>query len=94
MAFVKTGKNHYSNKVASAAIRQGFLPDVISTDLTADTAYQYSLYSLLFIMSKHLNMGISLEDVICGTTFRPAKLLGVEVERGTLLMIPWLILQS
>lgn len=79
-----SGKNHYCNRVASAAISQGFFPDVISTDLTANTVYQYPVYSLPYMMSKHMNLGMKLQDVIRASVTTPARLMGVDKERGTL----------
>lgn len=79
-----SGKNHYCNRIAQAAIEQGFLPDIISTDLTANTVYQHPVYSLPFMMSKHLNMGMNLPDIIKATTSTPARLMGIAQERGSL----------
>lgn len=60
---------------AVPAFRQGFYPDSISSDLYLDNAAGPAI-NLLHIMSKYLNMGMPLEEVIYRTTKRPAELIG------------------
>jgi len=57
---------------AVPAVRQGFLPDSISTDLHI-TSMNAGMKGMLNVMSKFLNMGVSLEDVILRSTWNPAK---------------------
>ena len=78
------GWSHFSFASAQAALRQGFLPDVISTDLTNRTVYKQPVFGLPFIMSKYLSMGMPLMDVVTATTSTPARLIGMEKEIGTL----------
>ena len=59
-------------RVAIPAIRQGFLPDTISTDLHKSSALIPNA-TMLNTMSKCLNMGMSLQDVIARSTVAPAK---------------------
>lgn len=79
------GMLHYDHEVASAAVAQGFLPDIISTD-----AVSYSLNmgrrvrNLPFLMSKYLCMGLSLPQVVGMTTSVPARAMGKEKTLGTL----------
>jgi dihydroorotase len=55
---------------AVPAVKQGFIPDSISTDLhTADLSY----VSMTEVMSKFLAMGVPLEDLIRRSTVNPAK---------------------
>ena len=59
-------------RVAVPAVQQGFLPDVISTDLHKRSALIPNA-NMLTTMSKCLNMGITLEDVILRSTVKPAQ---------------------
>ncbi len=65
------GAGSFSFAVARAALEQGFMPDVISSDL-----HTYSLLSpvidLPTTLSKFLCMGMSLKDVIARATVAPA----------------------
>lgn len=59
---------------AIPAYRQGFYPDVISTDLYLDNVAG-PVINLLHVMSKYLSMGMPLEEVIYRTTKRPAEVI-------------------
>lgn len=83
------GRNHWSFAVAEAAIRQGFLPDIISTDITTGTLFKDPVFGLPYIMSKYLAMGVSLNDVVARCTAIPAKLMGLEGRIGTLAPGAW-----
>ena len=78
------GRIHCSFPVAKAAIEQGFLPDVISTDLITFSAYQERLFSLPVAMSRYLALGMELSDVVRCCTETPARLMGMEGQIGTL----------
>lgn len=67
---------------AIPAWKQGFGPDTISTDLYFDNVAG-PVYGLTHIMSKYLNIGMPLEEVIYRATKRPAELIG-HPELGTL----------
>jgi dihydroorotase len=55
---------------AVPAVRQGFIPDSMSTDLhTGD----YMFVSMTDVMSKFLAMGVPLEDIIRRSTVNPAR---------------------
>jgi predicted amidohydrolase len=70
--------------VAKAAIADGFLPDVISTDVVRSSLFEPVVFGLPLIMSKYLAMGMSLPDVVGACTANPAKLLGMQGQIGTL----------
>lgn len=57
---------------AVPAIRQGFVPDSISTDLHI-SSMNAGMKDMLNVMSKFLNMGLPLEDVILRSTWNPAR---------------------
>ncbi len=66
------GGGSFSFKQAVPAVRQGFLPDSISTDLHTDSM-NAGMKDMLNVMSKFLNLGVSLDDVILRSTWNPAK---------------------
>jgi len=78
------GRNNFSFKVAQAALAQGFLPDVISTDIGKKTLYVEFVFSLPFVMMKYLNMGMTLDQVVAACTSVPACLIGMKGKLGTL----------
>ncbi|MGO9256403.1 MAG: amidohydrolase/deacetylase family metallohydrolase [Bryobacteraceae bacterium] len=69
--------------VATSAIRQGFLPDTISTDLHS-SSIMIQQSDMPNVMSKMMLLGMSLEDVILHSTVSPAKEIGRYPELGTL----------
>ena len=75
------GINHFCHESALGAIRQGFLPDVISSDMVS-FAYGISRRnrSLPYVMSKLMAMGMELTDIIRAVTQTPAELMGMSKE--------------
>src|SRR5215213_11598628 len=67
---------------AAPAIRQGFVPDSISTDLHTGNL-NGPVIDMATTMSKLLAMGVSLTDVISRSTVAPAREIG-RPELGTL----------
>ncbi|QQM29103.1 amidohydrolase/deacetylase family metallohydrolase [Martelella lutilitoris] len=65
------GMGAFSYETAEPAIRQNFLPDIISSDVHV-VAVEGPGYDLLHVMSKLYNCGLSLPDVIGMSTSRPA----------------------
>ncbi len=59
-------------RIAVPAIQQGFLPDTISTDIHKRSV-MLPRATLLNVMSKFLNMGMTLDQVIERVTVNPAK---------------------
>ncbi|MBT4482433.1 MAG: amidohydrolase family protein, partial [Candidatus Latescibacteria bacterium] len=59
---------------AVPAIKQGYLPNAISTDLH-DGSVNGSALHMPNTMSKFLSMGVSLEDVIRLSTSEPARII-------------------
>ena len=80
---VAHGRNHVNFSVARAAIEQGFFPDTISSDLTSGGAAGV-VKDLPTTLSKFLNLGMPLEDVIRAATATPARVIGREGKLGTL----------
>jgi dihydroorotase len=65
------GAGSFSFDTAEAMIAQGVLPDVISTDIH-QIAIQGPMFDMPITLSKFLNLGVSLPDVIERATSRPA----------------------
>ncbi len=59
---------------AIPAIEQGFLPDAISSDLHIGSM-NGGMKDMANLMSKFLNMGLSVQDVILRSTWNPAKII-------------------
>jgi dihydroorotase len=57
---------------AVPAVQQGFVPDSISTDLHV-VSMNAGMKDMTNVMSKFLNLGMSLEDVILRSTWNPAN---------------------
>ncbi|MCK9251691.1 MAG: amidohydrolase family protein [Clostridiales bacterium] len=70
---------HLSFKVAEAALRQGFKPDLIGTDLTVNGLYKRDKsFSLPYVMAKMIRLGLPLKDTIACCTQNPARLMQLE----------------
>ena len=59
---------------AIPSIQQGFIADVISSDLHTGSMNS-GMKDMTNLMSKFLSMGLSLQDVILRTTWNPAKVI-------------------
>jgi len=66
------GGGSFLFRQAVPAVRQGFVPDSISTDLHIDSMNS-GMKNMLNVMSKVLNMGLTLQDVIARSTLNPAR---------------------
>ncbi|QTQ10873.1 amidohydrolase family protein [Treponema parvum] len=72
------GKKNFAFSVAKGAIKQGFFPDIISSDMSPLTFYADPVVSLPHLMSKYLAFGLSCMDVFKMTTTTPAKVIGIK----------------
>ncbi len=66
------GGGSFIFKQAIPAIQQGFKPNVISTDLHTGSM-NGGMKNINNVMSKFLNMGLSIQEVIAATTSKPAQ---------------------
>jgi dihydroorotase len=66
------GNGSFAWRVAVPALKQGFLPDSISTDLHVGSMNS-SMKDMLNVMDKFLAMGVSLDEVIRRSTWNPAR---------------------
>jgi dihydroorotase len=78
------GGGSFDYTVAEAAIAAGAGPDTISSDVHAVSANTPGMPYLTWVMSKFLNLGFSLEQVIAMATVNPAKTIGRVPKLGTL----------
>jgi dihydroorotase len=66
------GGGSFAWRIAVPAMKQGFIPDSISTDLHIGSM-NAGMKDMLNVMSKFLAMGMSLDEVIRRSTWNPAK---------------------
>ena len=74
---------HCDVEVVRAALEQGLAPDTISTDIHLAPPGR-SVYLMNDLISKFHALGMSLEDAIKASTSRPAQVLGLEENIGSL----------
>ena len=68
------GLGNFNFPIVVPAIRQGWLPDAISTDLHADSM-NHAAKSLTNLLSKVMNIGVPLPEIIKLSTWEPAQLM-------------------
>lgn len=68
------GGGAFSWRQAVPAMKQGFKPDVISTDLHIQSM-NGGMKDLANVMSKFLNMGMTLHEAVARTTVNPARVI-------------------
>lgn len=71
-------------RVIRPALAQGFRPDIISTDLTKNGLFNNMCWGLPVVLSKWLNLGLSLEEVVAACTWNPASIHRLPGGIGTL----------
>jgi dihydroorotase len=78
------GQNgHVTWDMAERAIRQGFLPDTLSTDYNANSR-STGVIDLPNVMSKFLLLGVPMDQVVAMVTSNAAKVFPAFRDRGTL----------
>jgi dihydroorotase len=78
------GGGSFDYTIAEAAIQQGCPPDVISSDIHVFSGNTPGMPYLTWVMSKFLNMGFTLEQVIAMATTNPARVINRAQKLGTL----------
>jgi dihydroorotase len=76
------GRGSFGFATAMQMLKNGFLPDVISSDVHL-TSIGGPAYNMLVTMSKFLRMGVSLPEVIRASTINAANAVRLQ-DRGTL----------
>jgi dihydroorotase len=66
------GNGSFAWRIAVPAIKEGFPPDSISTDLHIGSMNS-GMRDMINLMSKFLSLGLSLEDVVAQSTWNPAR---------------------
>lgn len=78
-------REHFSFEVSEAAIREGFYPDILASDLTRFSMHlRPTAFSMANQVAKYTQLGIPFEKVLYLCTAAPAKLMGLENETGAL----------
>lgn len=70
------GQGSFSWTVAEICAKEGFWPDIISSDLHMESV-DGPAYDLLTVMSKMLHVGMPLIDIIKSVTMTPAAAIGL-----------------
>jgi len=78
------GGGSFDYNVAEAAIAQGAGPDTISSDIHVFSGNTPGMPYLTWVMSKFLNMGFTLEQVVAMATVNPARVINRLPKLGTL----------
>ncbi len=78
------GGGSFDYTVCEPAIQQGFGPDVISSDIHASSGNSPGKPFMPWVMSKFLNLGYTLEQVVAMSTINPAKVIDRLPKLGTL----------
>lgn len=77
-------RTNHSYPIIKAAIEQDFKPDMISTDLTRTSMFRNMCWGLPIVMSKYLNLGMSLVEVVKACTFSPTRIHSLKEGTGSL----------
>lgn len=81
---VACAQSHIDFNVARAALEQGFLPQILSTDLVNAPVLGITSYNLVEVMSIFLALGLPLDEVIRCNTSNAAAAIGKSQELGSL----------
>jgi dihydroorotase len=75
---------HFNFPFIRKLLERGFLPNTISTDLTLPAARHGPVFDLPTTMSKLLNLGVSIDDLVQRVTVNAARAVGAADRLGTL----------
>jgi dihydroorotase len=81
---VAHGGGSFDYTVAEVAIPQGCPPDTISSDIHVVSGNTPGMPYLVWVMSKFLGLGFSLDQVVAMATVNPAKVINRIPKLGTL----------
>ena len=74
---------HFGFDVAEGAIHEGFLPDILATDITKLSVYlRPTTFSMANQLAKYSMMGIPEDELFCLCTINPAR--HMKIDAGTL----------
>ena len=76
---------HFGMPVAQAAIAQGFLPDILATDITKLSMHlRPTAFNLAMQLAKYETLGIPFEKLVELCTVNPARQMGILDKAGSL----------
>ena len=76
---------HFSFEVSEPAIKEGFYPDIIATDLTKlSMNLRPTAFSMSNQISKYISLGIPEDEVFRMTTVNPARHMKIDDRAGSL----------
>src|SRR6185369_3667598 len=78
------GGGSFDYTIAEAAIQQGAPPDTISSDIHVFSGNTPGMPFLTWVMSKFLNMGFTMEQVVTMATANPSRVINRLPKLGTL----------
>jgi dihydroorotase len=78
------GGASFDYTVAEAAIAQGCPPNTISSDIHVVSGNTPGMPYLVWVMSKFMGLGFTLEEVVAMTTINPARVINRSPKLGTL----------
>ncbi|HEY2902305.1 MAG TPA: amidohydrolase/deacetylase family metallohydrolase [Polyangia bacterium] len=81
---VAHGAGSFDYAVAETAFAQGLLPDTLSSDIHAFSTNSPGKPYMPWVMSKFLNLGFSLSEVVAMSTVAPARIINRVDKLGTL----------
>lgn len=78
------GSIHWTIPNIRDACRDGFMPDIISSDVVRERIWEKPSFGLNHAMNLALNFGMDEVEILKATTYSPAKSLGMLDQIGTL----------
>ena len=80
---VSHGMKNFTFSTARKMMDQEIFPTTVSTDISRPSVTAY-VFGLTVAMSKFLEMGLPLEDIVAMTTVHPARAAGISGRKGSL----------
>ena len=85
---IGVGGKNFSFDAAKRVLDGGLTPDTISSDVTLNSRYAGTSFSMMDCIGKVISLGIGLEEALMMSTRNPAAVLGPETERMLGCMAP------
>jgi dihydroorotase len=80
----QAGSSHHSWEISEKSVSQGWYPDLISTDIGAQTPQTPNGQLLPWVMTQFLHLGLTIDQVIERVTLTPTKAFKFPEKLGTL----------
>ena len=85
---IGVGGKNFSFDAAKRVLDGGLIPDTISSDVTLQSRYVGTSFSLMDCIGKVISLGFSLEEALVMSTRNPAAVLGPETKQMLGCMAP------